>query len=170
MVEAASGDTAKVGGSQSLGPKTLRSVKGRKMDYFKNIWLKQRSQREAETAKNEAAQALTALSNSLAGHSVPSPTGQLDIIPVHGVPHHLQPGGQHTHPLHPGGVQPGPQPSHLHNQHQSDPEVQILDPPVHQLEEATNKQIIKHNQIPQAISQPKEFHVELETFLMDGKI
>ena len=95
------------------------------MDYFKNIWLKRRSQREAETAKNEVAQALTALSNSLAGHSVPSPAGQLDIIPVHGVPHPLQPGGQHTHPLHPGGVQPGSQPSHLHNQHQSDPEVQV---------------------------------------------
>ena len=42
--------------------------KGRKMDYFKNIWLKRRSQREAETAKNEAAHALTALSNSLAGN------------------------------------------------------------------------------------------------------
>ena len=44
--------------------------KGRKMDYFKNIWLKRRSQREAETAKNEAAQALTALSNSLAGNRI----------------------------------------------------------------------------------------------------
>ena len=36
------------------------------MDYFKSIWLKRKSQREAETAKNEAAHALTALSNSFA--------------------------------------------------------------------------------------------------------
>ena len=36
--------------------------KGRKMDYFKTIWLKRKAQRDAETAKNEAAQALTALS------------------------------------------------------------------------------------------------------------
>merc|ERR1719195_6769 len=35
--------------------------KGRKMDYFKTIWLKRKAQRDAETAKNEAAQALTAL-------------------------------------------------------------------------------------------------------------
>merc|ERR1719195_498596 len=36
--------------------------KGRKMDYFKNVWLKRKAQRDAELAKNEAAQALTALS------------------------------------------------------------------------------------------------------------
>ena len=30
--------------------------KGRKMDYFKNIWVKRKAQRDAETAKNEAAQ------------------------------------------------------------------------------------------------------------------
>ena len=32
------------------------------MDYFKNIWMKRKAEREADTAKNEAAQALTALS------------------------------------------------------------------------------------------------------------
>ena len=40
--------------------------KGRKMDYFKNVWLKRKAQRDAEVAKNEAAQALTALSAGLA--------------------------------------------------------------------------------------------------------
>ena len=40
--------------------------KGRKMDYFKNVWLKRKAQRDAELAKNEAAQALTALSAGLA--------------------------------------------------------------------------------------------------------
>lgn len=39
--------------------------KGRKMDYYKNIWLKRKAQRDAEAAKNEAAQALTALSAGL---------------------------------------------------------------------------------------------------------
>ena len=39
--------------------------KGRKMDYFKNIWVKRKAHRDAETAKNEAAQALTALSAGL---------------------------------------------------------------------------------------------------------
>jgi hypothetical protein len=38
--------------------------KGRKMDYFKNIWQKRKSQRAADDAKNEAAQILTALSTS----------------------------------------------------------------------------------------------------------
>merc|ERR1712130_481997 len=36
--------------------------KGRKMDYFKNIWQRRKSQRAADDAKNEAAQILTALS------------------------------------------------------------------------------------------------------------
>ena len=40
--------------------------RGRKMDYFKNVWLKRKAQRDAELAKNEAAQALTALSAGLA--------------------------------------------------------------------------------------------------------
>ena len=41
--------------------------KGRKMDYYKNAWMKKKAQREAENAKNEAAQALTALSAGLTG-------------------------------------------------------------------------------------------------------
>jgi len=36
--------------------------KGRKMDYYKSVWTKRKAQRDAENAKNEAAQALTALS------------------------------------------------------------------------------------------------------------
>lgn len=36
--------------------------KGRKMDYYKSVWTKRKVQRDAENAKNEAAQALTALS------------------------------------------------------------------------------------------------------------
>ena len=49
--------------------------KGKKMDYFKNIWQKRKAQRAAEDAKNEAAQILTALSNSGGGarESLPSP-------------------------------------------------------------------------------------------------
>ena len=46
--------------------------KGRKMDYFKNIWVKRKAQRDAETAKNEAAQALTALSAGLSS-ALPEP-------------------------------------------------------------------------------------------------
>jgi len=38
--------------------------KGRKMDYYKSVWTKRKAQRDAENAKNEAAQALTALSAS----------------------------------------------------------------------------------------------------------
>jgi len=38
--------------------------KGRKMDHFKNIWQRRKSQRAADDAKNEAAQILTALSTS----------------------------------------------------------------------------------------------------------
>jgi len=53
--------------------------KGRKMDYFKNVWQKRKAQREAETAKNEAAQALTALSTSVSpGALMP---GSVDQIP-----------------------------------------------------------------------------------------
>jgi len=47
--------------------------KGRKMDFFKNVWLKRKAQREAETAKNEAAQALTALSIGVLGNPAPQP-------------------------------------------------------------------------------------------------
>ena len=39
--------------------------RGKKMDYFKNIWVKRKAQREAEMAKNEAAHALTFLSEGI---------------------------------------------------------------------------------------------------------
>ena len=64
--------------------------KGRKMDYFKSIWVKRKAQRDAETAKNEAAQALTALSAGLSsdigdsgpgpGHNLPPPRHHSDNI------------------------------------------------------------------------------------------
>merc|ERR1719346_983017 len=41
--------------------------KGRKMDHFKNIWQRRKSQRAADDAKNEAAQILTALSTAGVG-------------------------------------------------------------------------------------------------------
>merc|ERR1719410_1164689 len=55
--------------------------KGRKMDYFKSIWVKRKAQRDAETAKNEAAQALTALSAGLSSDI--GDTGPAPNIPRH---------------------------------------------------------------------------------------
>ena len=43
------------------------------MDYFKNAWLKRKAERDADTAKNEAAQALTALSAAFGAKQPPPP-------------------------------------------------------------------------------------------------
>ena len=41
------------------------------MDFFKNTWLKRKAERDADTAKNEAAQALTALSAAFGQKQAP---------------------------------------------------------------------------------------------------
>ena len=61
--------------------------KGRKMDYFKNIWQKRKTQRAADDAKNEAAQILTALSTSGGLVSQEEPMAAATNTPAPGLIH-----------------------------------------------------------------------------------
>jgi len=99
--------------------------KGRKMDFFKNTWLKRKAERDADTAKNEAAQALTALSAAF---------GQKQAPPAPSTPT------------------------------VEEPEVEILSP------DPAHRPTIKHTQISHVLSAPRDYNVELESFLMDGRI
>ena len=165
--------------------------RGRKMDYFKTIWLKRKSQREAEAAKNEAAQALTALSNSVATAVSVSPL----LTPVYQQPRMMAA----TLPARSLAVSPltaspplPPPPSVVvtnsglaenvgHRPVTSqEPGSQLVyrseTLPRRQSVEKVGKEeegkpmVIRHQQIVQAMVRPRDYQVELESFLMDGKM
>jgi hypothetical protein len=152
--------------------------RGRKMDYFKTIWLKRKAQREAaEAAKNEAAQALTALSNSAA------------VIPLLAPVFQAPPPAAVSSPVKVSPTPPPPPPAVVVMRSSvgtdnlvrglpvgQDPEQRYPEPQP-RIKEAAEEEggggkpmVIRHQQIMQAMARPRDYHVELESFIMDGKM
>jgi Restriction Enzyme Adenine Methylase Associated len=153
--------------------------RGRKMDYFKTIWLKRKAQREAEAAKNEAAQALTALSNSAAVIPLLAPVFQpppaASSLSVSSSPAKVSP----TPAPPPVVVMRGSVaenvvrlPVSQESERYSEVPPPQQPPPqrIQEEEEGGKPMVIRHQQIVQAMSRPRDYHVELESFLMDGKM
>lgn len=164
--------------------------RGRKMDYYKTVWLKRKAQREAEAAKNEAAQALTALSNSAAVIPLLTPvftppphsagTANTNTLSVT-----LSPKFSPT-PSSPALLIGKTDSSRLEKspvggslQEPKNFVVQRLpEPPSRQrpgeadevTETMTGAKVIRHNRIAEAMTRPRDYHVELESFLMEGKM
>ena len=197
------------------------------MDYYKTIWLKRKAQRESDAAKNEAAQALTALSNAAVTAGTAAAVLPL-LAPVHQPPRVTSAAMGTSSPPHsakmtaaastppPHGFAkmvtavstPPPPPSPLvivmnsgmgvGNNPMTHPfecdgggqNYQIL--PVQRTEGIQQQRrpvekdaeeegqrgrgggrsptVIRHQQIGQAMTRPRDYHVELESFLMDGKM
>jgi hypothetical protein len=153
------------------------------MDYFKTIWLKRKAQRESDAAKNEAAQALTALSNSVSAVSAAAAAVLPLLTPV--LPSHRAAAAA-VSPLvstpspRPIPTPPPPPPVVVvlnSSDRQQYPVVQqsavnhseLVVPARREVEEG-KPAVIRHQQIVEAMVRPRDYYVELESFLMDGKM
>jgi len=200
--------------------------KGKKMDFYKSLWLKRRAQREAENAKNEAAHALTALSAAFTSSpklasKAPPPSGSVSpgvaggmvtpnspatavaanplallatTLPMIVSPVPIQQvTGSGTTPsvsgmpdlelLHQTPLLTVPAP----NMNNANPlaamtsSLQAMNAASSMVAlsasslavaaaEAQGKTVLKHNQMLRGLQEPKEHYVELESFMMEGKM
>jgi hypothetical protein len=153
------------------------------MDYFKTIWLKRKAQRESDAAKNEAAQALTALSNSVSAASAAAAAVIPLLTPV--LPSHRAVAAAAS-PLvstpspRPIPTPPPPPPVVVvlnSSDRQQYPVVQqsavnhseLVMTARREVEEG-KPAVIRHQQIVEAMVRPRDYYVELESFLVDGKM